>query len=139
MLQRDGTGGERAGEREGTQVVSEQLHRVLFYLSSRTWRADGGACACANACVNVPGVSMAASPRYSVGTYYIHSTMTAMALDETGWTGWGKGGVKHLTDRRMNLSARLEISVELVDYELFCYKGYYYEFRPDFFLVILSF
>lgn len=68
MLQRDGTGGERAGEREGTQVVSEQLHRVLFYLSSRTSRADGGMCACAH----VPGVSMAASP----GTLLGHITYT---------------------------------------------------------------
>lgn len=38
-------------EGEGTQVVSEQLRRVLFYLSSRTSRADGGESVCARLCV----------------------------------------------------------------------------------------
>lgn len=49
--------------------------------------------------------------------------MTEMALDETGWTGWGKGGVKHLTERRMYLSALVEISRQVVDYKVLCRKG----------------
>lgn len=60
--------------------------------------------------------------------------MTEMALDETGWTGWGKGGVKHLTEKRMYLSPRVEISGELVDYELFCYEGFYCEFITEYIL-----
>lgn len=62
-------------EGEGTQVVSEQLRRVLFYLSSRTSRADGGesVCVCVCVCVCVPGVSMAASPGTLLGhiTYVV--------------------------------------------------------------------
>lgn len=58
MLQRDGTGREREsvceGEREGTQVVSEQLHRVVFYLSSRASGADRRICVCM--CVRVSQV-----------------------------------------------------------------------------------
>lgn len=46
--------------------------------------------------------------------------MTEMALDETGWTGWGKGGVKHVTERRVYLSGLVEISRQLVNYKVLC-------------------
>ncbi len=72
-------------------------------------------------------------PRCSVGTYYIYCTMTEMALDESGWTCWGKGGVKHLTVRGMYLSALVEISRQLVSYKLLCWRGYYCEFMTEHF------
>ena len=49
--------------------------------------------------------------------------MTEMALDEAGWTGWGKGGVKHLTERRMYLSALVGICRPLADTELLYHEG----------------
>lgn len=41
-----------------------------------------------------------------------------MALDETGSTGQGKGGVKHVTEWRMYLSALAGVSRQSMDYEL---------------------
>lgn len=57
-----------------------------------------------------------------------------MALDEAGWTGRGKGGVEHLSERRILLSFSLvEITQQPVDYRLLCDGEYYYVFI-DFFL-----
>lgn len=56
-----------------------------------------------------------------------------MALDEAGWTGRGKGGIEHLSERRILMSFSLvEITQQPVDYRLLCDGEYYYVFI-DFF------
>lgn len=50
-----------------------------------------------------------------------------MALDEAGWTGWGKGGVEHLSERRIVLTSSLvEITRQPVGYALLHDGEYYY-------------
>lgn len=42
-----------------------------------------------------------------------------MALDEAGWTGRGKGGIEHLSKRRLLLSSsHVELTQQLVEYRL---------------------
>ena len=55
------------GREGGTQVVSEQLHRVLFYPAGPGELMGGSAWACMCACVCVPGVSRARSPGAMLG------------------------------------------------------------------------
>ena len=45
--------------------------------------------------------------------------MTAMALDEVGWTGQGKGGVEHLSEKILLLSSCcVELTQQPVEYRL---------------------
>lgn len=97
-------------------MVSEQLHGVLCYLSGRSSKVDGGGGGQGSVCVCLrPRCEHDPSQEYSVGTYYIHGTVTAMVLDETGWTDRGQGDIEHLLERRLLLS---ELTQQPVEYRL---------------------
>lgn len=89
---------EQARRGRGPRWCQRSSTGVLFYLSGRTSKV--GVCGgdlCVYMCV--PGVSVTLPQVLCWDTLH-NGAVTAMALDETGWTGQGKGGVKHLSERR---------------------------------------
>lgn len=111
---------EQKRKREGYPGGVRAAPRGCYFIypaGPQEWAGGGGGQICVCMCAS----QVWAWPilGYSVGTYYIHGTVTAMALDEAGWTCRGKGGVEHLSERRLLLpSSPVELTQQPVEHRL---------------------